>query len=67
MKTQLTFALGLAVAALQLMLDKGKELDWFESGEIVALGLVALVAHQVVHQRPGGRARSARSGLVRRR
>ena len=31
------------VGALQLMLDKGKELDWFESGEIVALGLVALV------------------------
>jgi hypothetical protein len=25
------------VGALQIMLDKGKELDWFESGQIVAL------------------------------
>jgi DHA2 family multidrug resistance protein len=32
------------VGALQIMLDKGKELDWFNSGEIVALGLVALVS-----------------------
>lgn len=31
------------VAALQIMLDKGKELDWFASGEIVLLGVVALV------------------------
>ncbi|MES2088824.1 MAG: DHA2 family efflux MFS transporter permease subunit, partial [Pseudomonadota bacterium] len=31
------------VGALQLMLDKGKELDWFESGQIVALGVVAAV------------------------
>jgi DHA2 family multidrug resistance protein len=31
------------VGAMQLMLDKGKELDWFESGEIVALALVAVV------------------------
>lgn len=31
------------VGALQIMLDKGKELDWFESGQIVALGVVALV------------------------
>ena len=29
------------VAALQVMLDKGKELDWFASGEIVALACVA--------------------------
>src|SRR3989344_4303535 len=35
------------VGALQIMLDKGKELDWFESGEIVALGLVALVGFVV--------------------
>lgn len=39
-------AVGLAllvlwVGALQLMLDKGKELDWFHSSEIVALALVA--------------------------
>ena len=31
------------VGALQIMLDKGKELDWFHSPEVVALGLVALV------------------------
>jgi DHA2 family multidrug resistance protein len=30
------------VAALQVMLDKGKELDWFASSEIVALACVAL-------------------------
>ena len=29
------------VASLQLMLDKGKELDWFNSSEIVMLGCVA--------------------------
>jgi DHA2 family multidrug resistance protein len=29
------------VGALQIMLDKGKELDWFGSGEIVALACVA--------------------------
>jgi MFS transporter, DHA2 family, multidrug resistance protein len=32
------------VGALQIMLDKGKELDWFHSPEVVALGVVALVA-----------------------
>ncbi len=31
------------VGALQIMLDKGKELDWFASPEIVILGLVALI------------------------
>jgi DHA2 family multidrug resistance protein len=31
------------VGSLQLMLDKGKELDWFESNEIVALCIIALV------------------------
>lgn len=31
------------VGALQIMLDKGKELDWFHSGEVMALGVVALV------------------------
>ena len=31
------------VGALQIMLDKGKELDWFHSPEVVALGIVALV------------------------
>lgn len=31
------------VGALQLMLDKGKELDWFNSGEIVLLTVIAVV------------------------
>ncbi len=35
------------VGALQIMLDKGKELDWFESSQIVALGLVALIGFVV--------------------
>ncbi|HWX00515.1 DHA2 family efflux MFS transporter permease subunit [Collimonas sp.] len=32
------------VGSLQIMLDKGKELDWFNSSTIVILGAVALVA-----------------------
>jgi len=32
------------VGSLQLMLDKGKELDWFSSNFIVSLGCVALVS-----------------------
>jgi MFS transporter, DHA2 family, multidrug resistance protein len=35
------------VGALQLMLDKGKELDWFASNEIIILSLVALVSFAV--------------------
>lgn len=31
------------VGALQIMLDKGKELDWFHSAEVTALGVVALL------------------------
>ncbi len=31
------------IAALQIMLDKGKELDWFASGQIVALAVIAVV------------------------
>ncbi|MGL6071381.1 DHA2 family efflux MFS transporter permease subunit [Craterilacuibacter sp.] len=34
----------LGVGALQIMLDRGKELDWFSSGEIIALTLVAVIA-----------------------
>ncbi len=34
----------LFVGAMQIMVDKGKELDWFASGEIVALAVVAVVA-----------------------
>ncbi|MEC5218482.1 DHA2 family multidrug resistance protein [Actimicrobium sp. GrIS 1.19] len=32
------------VGCLQLMLDKGKELDWFNSGEIIILCSIAVVA-----------------------
>lgn len=32
------------VAALQIMLDKGKDLDWFHSSLIVGLGVVALIS-----------------------
>ncbi|OWQ92252.1 MFS transporter [Roseateles aquatilis] len=31
------------VGALQIMLDKGKELDWFASGQIIVLAVVAVV------------------------
>src|SRR5664279_3500908 len=31
------------IGALQIMLDKGKELDWFESRQIITLSIVALV------------------------
>jgi len=34
----------LFVGAMQIMVDKGKELDWFQSGEITALAVVAVVA-----------------------
>ena len=33
----------LAVGSLQIMLDKGKELDWFHSPQVIALGVTALV------------------------
>ena len=32
------------VGALQIMLDKGKELDWFASGEIITFAVVAAVS-----------------------
>ena len=31
------------IGALQMMLDRGKELDWFASGEVIALAVVAVV------------------------
>jgi MFS transporter, DHA2 family, multidrug resistance protein len=34
----------LFVGAMQIMIDKGKELDWFSSGQIVALAIVASVS-----------------------
>src|SRR5260370_689780 len=36
--------LALGIGSLQIMLDRGKDLDWFGSGAIVALAAVALVA-----------------------
>ena len=38
------FLLVLGIGALQILLDKGNELDWFESKQILALGVVAVVA-----------------------
>lgn len=38
------FLLSVGVASLQIMLDKGKDLDWFESNVIIALTMVALVS-----------------------
>ncbi len=34
----------LFVGAMQIMIDKGKELDWFSSGQIVTLAIVASVS-----------------------
>lgn len=34
----------LFVGSMQIMIDKGKELDWFESGQIVLLAVVAAVS-----------------------
>ncbi|MDR1855993.1 MAG: DHA2 family efflux MFS transporter permease subunit [Desulfovibrio sp.] len=34
----------LGVGALQIMLDRGKELDWFNSTEILVLGITAVVS-----------------------
>jgi DHA2 family multidrug resistance protein len=50
--------LGIAIGALQLMLDRGELLGWFDSSEIVCEGLVAIVAfyfflaHSLTTQRP---------------
>ena len=38
----LTLAIG--IASLQMMLDRGQRLDWFESGEIIFEGCLALIA-----------------------
>ncbi len=32
------------IGALQIMLDQGKELDWFNSTEIIVLTVIAVVA-----------------------
>ena len=50
--------LALGVGALQLMLDKGRELDWFNSTEIVvltiiaAVGLIALIIWELTDDNP---------------
>lgn len=36
--------LAIGVGALQILLDKGNELDWFASGEVIALACVSFVA-----------------------
>ncbi len=36
--------LALGIGSLQVMLDRGKDLDWFGSGTVVALAVVAVVA-----------------------
>ncbi len=38
------FLLSLGVACLQIMLDKGKDLDWFESNAIITLTIVSIIA-----------------------
>jgi MFS transporter, DHA2 family, multidrug resistance protein len=35
------------VGAMQIMLDKGKDLDWFNSGAIIALAIVAVVGFAI--------------------
>ena len=51
-------ALGIAIGALQLMLDRGEQLGWFDSNEIVLTALVSAVAfyfflaHTLTTQRP---------------
>ncbi|MQM40096.1 Multidrug export protein EmrB [wastewater metagenome] len=50
--------LGIAIGALQLMLDRGQSQDWFASGEIIietcvaALGLYLFVAHTLTARDP---------------
>ena len=50
--------LGISVGALQLMLDRGKSLYWFESKEIIAEAVIAavffymFVVHMFTHKRP---------------
>ncbi|QID17969.1 DHA2 family efflux MFS transporter permease subunit [Nitrogeniibacter mangrovi] len=36
--------LAIGVGALQILLDKGNELDWFGSGEVIGLACIAVVA-----------------------
>jgi DHA2 family multidrug resistance protein len=51
-------ALSLGVGALQLMLDRGEQLDWFGSGEIITeavlsgLGFYLFIVHMLTAERP---------------
>lgn len=36
--------LSLGVATMQIMLDKGKDLDWFESNTIIALAIISFIS-----------------------
>jgi MFS transporter, DHA2 family, multidrug resistance protein len=51
-------SLSLAIVSVQLMVDRGERLDWFESGEIIlyacgaALGFYVLIVHTVTSDKP---------------
>jgi DHA2 family multidrug resistance protein len=51
-------ALGIAIGALQLMLDRGEQLGWFDSREIVLTAVVSaaafyfFIAHSLTSERP---------------
>jgi MFS transporter, DHA2 family, multidrug resistance protein len=51
-------AFGIAIGALQLMLDRGEQLGWFDSNEIVLLAIVSaaafyfFIAHSLTTDRP---------------
>src|SRR5712671_433119 len=51
-------ALGIAIGALQLLLDRGEQLGWFDANEIVLMAIVSVVAfyffvaHSLTTERP---------------
>ncbi|MBO0741003.1 MAG: DHA2 family efflux MFS transporter permease subunit [Hyphomicrobiaceae bacterium] len=51
-------ALGIAIGALQLLLDRGEQLGWFDAREIVVMAIVAatafyfFIAHSLTTERP---------------
>ena len=51
-------AFSIAIGALQLMLDRGEQLGWFDSGEIVLMAIVSatafyfFIAHSLTTERP---------------
>jgi len=51
-------ALSLGIGALQMMLDRGQDQDWFSSSEVIveavlaALGIYLFVVHMITAQRP---------------